>query len=388
MSFVIAAPEMVTTAAQNLAGIRSMLAVSSAAAAAPTTGVVAAAADEVSAGVASLFGAFGQEYQVLSAQASAFHDQFVNLLNAGAGAYLSTEVANAEQAVANAVNAPVQALLGQSSIGTGAAVAAGESAGSAATSAVSGASSAIRAAATSSLTSAGFSGNILAPYGSLVTNTLGNLQGISTAWDYVTTPALLQALTSPAGYPQLILSSLANGNVQPILAIPGHIAQSYANFVGELAVPFSLSITSISPPNATVALGFGLPQLLAFDALGAPYNASIAATASGTAFFNALQTGDPLGALATAVDAPANIANAFLNGEQTLVLTLPLGGLSLTADIPLGGLLVPLQPFTTTVTIPSNPVIQTVTIDGPPVGGLVPALLNYAPELLASTFGG
>src|SRR5271165_4844084 len=103
MSFVIAAPEMVTTAAQNLAGIRSMLAESSAAAAAPTTGVVAAAADEVSAGVASLFGAFGQEYQVLSAQASAFHDQFVNLLNAGAAAYLSTEVANAEQAVANAV---------------------------------------------------------------------------------------------------------------------------------------------------------------------------------------------------------------------------------------------------------------------------------------------
>jgi hypothetical protein len=30
----------------------------------------------------------------------------VNLMNAGAGAYLSTEVANAEQNLLNAVNAP------------------------------------------------------------------------------------------------------------------------------------------------------------------------------------------------------------------------------------------------------------------------------------------
>jgi len=398
MSFVIAAPEMVTAAAQNLAGIRSMLAESSAAAAAPTAGVVAAAADEVSAGVASLFGAFGQEYQVLSAQASAFHDQFVNLLNAGAGAYLSTEVANAEQAAADAVNAPVQGLLGQSSIGTAVATAAGRNAGSvagAATSAVSGASavtpavtavsSAVSAAATSGVTSAAYTGNILAPYGSLATNTLANLQGISNTFASVTAPALLRALASPAGYPQLILTSLANGNVQPILGIPGQIAQGFANFVEELAVPVSFSITSVNPPNATVALGLGLPQLLALDALGAPYNAALAATASQTAFSNAVQTGDPLGALAIAVDTPANVANAFLNGQQTLALNLP----SLTTvDIPLDGLLVPLQPFTTTVTLPGNPVMQTVTITGPPIGGLIPALANYAPVLLASTFGG
>ena len=108
MSFVIAAPEHVQTAAQSLASIRSTLAEASASAAAPTTGVVVAARDEVSAGVAALFNGFGQEYQALNAQAQAFHAQFVNLMNAGAAAYLNTDVANAEQNLLNAVNAPAQ----------------------------------------------------------------------------------------------------------------------------------------------------------------------------------------------------------------------------------------------------------------------------------------
>src|SRR6516164_5045893 len=108
MSFVIAAPEQVQTAAQSLASIRSTLAEANASAAAPTTGVVVAAQDEVSAGVAMLFNGFGQEYQALNAQAQAFHAQFVNLMNAGAAAYLNTDVANAEQNLLNAVNAPAQ----------------------------------------------------------------------------------------------------------------------------------------------------------------------------------------------------------------------------------------------------------------------------------------
>src|SRR6516165_2370565 len=108
MSFVIAAPEHVQTAAQSLASIRSTLAEANASAAAPTTGVVVAAQDEVSAGVAALFNGFGQEYQALNAQAQAFHAQFVNLMNAGAAAYLNTDVANAEQNLLNAVSAPAQ----------------------------------------------------------------------------------------------------------------------------------------------------------------------------------------------------------------------------------------------------------------------------------------
>ena len=112
MSFVVAAPEQVRTAAQGLASIHSTLAEASVSIAAPTTGVVAAAQDEVSAGVAELFNSFGQEYQVLSTQAQAFHAQFVNLLSAGAAAYVSTDVANAQQTLANAASAPVPGIAG------------------------------------------------------------------------------------------------------------------------------------------------------------------------------------------------------------------------------------------------------------------------------------
>ena len=73
MSFVIAAPELVTAAATDLANIGSTLTTANAAAAATTTEVVAAGADEVSAGIAALLGAHAQGYQALSAQAAAFH---------------------------------------------------------------------------------------------------------------------------------------------------------------------------------------------------------------------------------------------------------------------------------------------------------------------------
>lgn len=106
MSFVTAAPQEVQAAARNLAGIRSMLAESSASAAAPTAGVVAAAEDQVSAQVAALFSAFGQDYQVISAQTQELHEQFVNLLSAGARAYLGTDVANAEQGLLHGVGPP------------------------------------------------------------------------------------------------------------------------------------------------------------------------------------------------------------------------------------------------------------------------------------------
>lgn len=52
MSYVLATPEMVAAAANNLAQIGSTLSAANAAALAPTTGVLAAGADEVSAAVA------------------------------------------------------------------------------------------------------------------------------------------------------------------------------------------------------------------------------------------------------------------------------------------------------------------------------------------------
>jgi hypothetical protein len=94
MSFMHAAPEFVTAAASDLASIGANLDAAHAAAAAPTTGVLAAGGDEVSEVIATLFAGHAQAYQALSAQATTFHQQFVQLMNAGAGSYASTEAAN------------------------------------------------------------------------------------------------------------------------------------------------------------------------------------------------------------------------------------------------------------------------------------------------------
>jgi PE family len=112
MSFVNAAPELLESAAHDLAGIGSSLSEAAGLAAAPTTSIVAAGADEVSVAIAALFGNHGQEFQALSAHAAAFHDEFVGLMKSGGSAYLSSEVANAEQTLAGALHAPVQALGG------------------------------------------------------------------------------------------------------------------------------------------------------------------------------------------------------------------------------------------------------------------------------------
>jgi hypothetical protein len=108
MSFVIAAPEYVAAAATDLANLGSTITSAHAAAFGPTSTVLAAAADEVSAQIAVVFGAHGRAYQALSAQAAAFHSQFVQTLDSGAAAYASAEASNTSpmQQVLNAVNAP------------------------------------------------------------------------------------------------------------------------------------------------------------------------------------------------------------------------------------------------------------------------------------------
>ena len=64
----------------------------------------------MSAVIAALFGSHAQAYQALSAQAAAFHQRFVQLMTKGAASYVSTEAANVEQALLNAVNTPAEAL--------------------------------------------------------------------------------------------------------------------------------------------------------------------------------------------------------------------------------------------------------------------------------------
>ncbi|MCV6969686.1 PE family protein, partial [Mycobacterium bohemicum] len=95
MSWVIAAPEYVAAAAADLANVGSTLEFANSFAAGPTSSVFPPGADEVSASIAALFDAHSQAYQELSAQAAAFHAQFVQLMNGGAEQYALTEAANA-----------------------------------------------------------------------------------------------------------------------------------------------------------------------------------------------------------------------------------------------------------------------------------------------------
>ena len=95
MPYVIAAPDMLTTAAAEVARIGSSLNEANSAAEAATTEMIAAGGDEVSAAVAAVFSSHGKAFQTLSAQAAAHHSQFAQTLKASAGAYASTEAGNA-----------------------------------------------------------------------------------------------------------------------------------------------------------------------------------------------------------------------------------------------------------------------------------------------------
>jgi predicted RecA/RadA family phage recombinase len=93
MAHVIAAPEMMTAAATDVATIGSNVNAAHMVAAARTTSVIPAAVDEVSTGIAQLFSQHAANYQTLAGQAAAFHDQFVQHLTAGAFSYASIEAA-------------------------------------------------------------------------------------------------------------------------------------------------------------------------------------------------------------------------------------------------------------------------------------------------------
>ena len=127
MSFVMAAPELLTKTAADVEGIGSSLSAANSTAVAPTTVLVAAAGDEVSAAIASLFSGHATQFQMLSAHAEAFHSQFVRTLSNAGDAYAAAEAANASQLAAVVAGAqrmaafsPVAAATGRSLIGNGA----------------------------------------------------------------------------------------------------------------------------------------------------------------------------------------------------------------------------------------------------------------------------
>lgn len=196
----------------------------------------------------------------------------------------------------------------------------------------------------------------------------------------------------------------ALGDLLPILSIPGQMAQNFTNLIPAGTIPalvsqnFTNLISTVTDTSVTTAAEFvlnapdpsgiiltntlGLPLVLGIGALGGPVNALNAFGSSATSFLNAVQTGNPLGAATTLIDAPAAMANGFLNGQSTLPLTLNVGGLITTVNIPLDGILVPAAPYTGNITG-----LGEVPVFGTPVGGIVPDLLNFLPEELAAALG-
>jgi hypothetical protein len=116
--------------------------------------------------------------------------------------------------------------------------------------------------------------------------------------------------------------------------------------------------------------------------VGSPITTALAFADSATAVTSALQAGNIPAAATALIGAPANIANGFLNGEAVLPLSAT-AGVPVTLDIPVGGILSPLRPLVANVVPPViGPV--SVTLGGTPAGGLIPALLSYAPGQLAN----
>lgn len=95
MSYVVAAPDFLLAAAEDLAATGSVISAASAAVAHSTTSLSVAAEDEVSKAVAALFGGLGREYQAVATQAAHYHERLTVGLAASVNAYASTEAANA-----------------------------------------------------------------------------------------------------------------------------------------------------------------------------------------------------------------------------------------------------------------------------------------------------
>lgn len=259
MSFLVTAPAVITTAAENLAGIGSTLAEATAAAAAPTTGIAAAAADEVSAAITELFGGFAQEFQAISTQAATFHEQFVGLLQGGASAYLGAELASAPALLAPALPGPAAVVSANA-------------------------------------------------YEQLVVNTNNNLQSLFTTWLAKPAPLLQQFIANQRRYSQWIAAdfnsfvanfpaNLANAPAAVEAGIQGLVTFPYASYTQQfISTEIAYVHSFISHlNNAANGIWIGLPafgqelQSAFHTALAGDYYGAVKIT--GTALTNLMITG-------------------------------------------------------------------------------------------------
>ena len=103
-------PAEVLGAASAASRVALGAATNAASAAQSTVGIIAAAGDEVSEGIAALFGAHGRAFQAQSAQAAQSLDRFVGTLSRSAEAYVSAETASAGGLLAGLFEGPMGAV--------------------------------------------------------------------------------------------------------------------------------------------------------------------------------------------------------------------------------------------------------------------------------------
>jgi PE family len=338
MSFVIATPDLVQGAAQDVAGIGSSLAEATATVAGPTTGIAAAAQDEVSVAIASMFGNYGQEFQALSAQAQAFHAQFVSAMNGSAAAYVGAEAANAGQTllgggvlgnigqnISGAV-AGSQAAFGQLGGQVGGSLAGAVTAlqtgsfGALASAQVQGGVQAFSAAPAAAPTLIqgieSFGATVAAPYQALVANTATNLQAIGSTISANPAPFLNQLAANQIGYAQTFGAGLAT-------SVQGFPANVPANIQLAIQGASTFNPGALLQGFITQQQGYAFTigsslQLAGQDLMnGAP-----AFQAGVQAAFQNLFAGNPIGAYDDLNEA---LVNAFLPGFNSTQL--PGGGI-------------------------------------------------------------
>ena len=210
------------------------------------------------------------------------------------------------------------------------------------------------------------------PYEALFDNTLPNLQNLGASRLADPFPFLPQFVANHMGYGQIIVAAPQTGDLQPISAIPGDIAHNLTNVIATLTNTSIIPVLDLSllPISAALDNVIGLPVVLGGDLFGAPASTLQAADSSATAFATAVQAGNPAAAITALIDAPAVIANGFLNGQATFPYALNLSNLrapvgvldgvvSVVENLPLDGILVPPGYYAATVTVTSalNPVL-------------------------------
>lgn len=182
-------------------------------------------------------------------------------------------------------------------------------------------------------------------------------------------------------------------------SIPREVAQNFTNAVNILTIPRIQAVASFDIATGAGRLEgfFGVPLVLTYAAVGAPYAALESLAASATAIEQAVDTGNALNVLGALVEAPAYAMDGYLNGQSILDMTVrvPTGlgpllpdPVAITLHLPFDGILVPPHPGTATISFPGYPIPvpgfpKTVTIYGTPFSGMAPLLINYIPQQLA-----